>query len=46
MALQLNDVTGNPIRAYTDPGGSALLAESIRRIVSASATDPPSDQFY
>ena len=39
-------VTGNPIRAYTDPGGSDPLAESICRIGSASESDPPPDQFY
>ena len=39
-------VTGNPIRAYTDPGGSDPLAESIRRIGFASGSDPPPDQFY
>ena len=39
-------VTGNPIRAYTDPGGSDPLAESIRRIGSASGSDPPPDQFH
>ena len=38
-------VTGNPIRAYTDPGGSDPLAESIRRIGFASGSDPPPDQF-
>ena len=39
-------VTGNPIRAYTDPGGSDLLAKSIRRINFTSGSDPPLDQFY
>ena len=39
-------VTGNLIRAYNDPSGSDPLAESIRRIVSASGSDPPPDQFY
>ena len=47
-ALRCNTagVTGNPIRAYTDPGGSDPLAESICRIGSASICDPPPDQFY
>ena len=39
-------VTGNPIRAYTDPGGSDPLAKSIRRIIFTSGSDPPPDQFY
>ena len=39
-------VTGNPIRAYTDPGGSDLLAKSIRRINFTSGSDPSLDQFY
>ena len=33
-------VTGNPIRAYTDPGGSDPLAESL-----ASGFDPPRIDF-
>ena len=39
-------VAGNPIQGYTDLRGSDLLAESIRRIGSASDSDPPPDQFY
>ena len=39
-------VTGNPIRAYYDPGGSDPLAELICRIGFASGSDPPPDQFY
>ena len=39
-------VTGNPIRAYYDPGGSDPLAELIRWIGFASGSDPPPDQFY
>ena len=35
-------VTGNPIRAYTNPGRSVLLEESIHRIRFASRSDPPS----
>ena len=31
-------VTGNPIRAYYDPGGSDPLAELIRRIGFASGS--------
>ena len=39
-ALSAAGVTGNPIRAYTDPGGSDLLAKSIRRINFTSGFDP------
>ena len=42
----LTGVTGNPIRAYTDPGGSDPLAKSILRIIFTSGSDPPPDQFY
>ena len=38
-------VTGNPIRAYTDPGGLDPLAESIRRIGFAGGSDPTPDAF-
>ena len=40
----LAGVTGNPIRAYTDPGGSDPLAKSIRRVIFTSGSDPPPDQ--
>ena len=39
-------ITGNPIQAYTNPGGSDPLAELICRNRSASGPDPPPDQFY
>ena len=39
--LPLHRCHRNSIRAYTDPGGSYLLAESIRRNESASKIDPP-----
>ena len=39
-------VTGNPIRAYTDPGGSDPLVKSIRQINFTSGYDPRLDQFY
>ena len=42
----VSGVTGNPIRAYYDPGGSDPLAELIRWIGFASGSDPPPDQFY
>ena len=46
VSVRFAGVTGNPIRAYTDPGGSDPLAESFCRIGSASGSDPPPDQFY
>ena len=41
-----SSVTGNPIWAYYEPGGSDPLAELIRQIRFASGSDPPPDQFY
>ena len=38
-------VTGNQIRAYTDPGGLDPLVEQIHRIGFVSGSDPPPDQF-
>ena len=41
MHVGASGVTGNPIRACYDPGGSDPLAELIRRIGFASGFDPP-----